>query len=219
MMQHYYFNRLPHFTPIAASYFITIRLHDSLPQVIFHPIKQAYDQELKSILESTYTNEEKAELKDHLKEKYFKNFKSQLDRQYGACFLSRSLIAECVIAKLYQYDKKYYDLCAYTIMPNHIHFLIDTAIQSNYLHDPTEKDIISDYRPLPEIMKLVKGGSSFRCNKILDRKGSFWAPAYFDRIIRNDEHLNNTINYILYNPIKSGIVSAPGEHPYTWIKT
>ncbi|NNF32631.1 MAG: hypothetical protein HKN68_00870 [Saprospiraceae bacterium] len=217
-MKYYYFNRLPHLTPIAASYFITIRLRDSLPQSLFLPIKEAYEEELHSVLKSNHSKADKERLTDDLKEKYFANFESQLDNQYGECHIAKPEIAFKVISKLKQYDKKYYDLYAYTIMPNHVHFLIDTAIQSKYINDPTEKDMVTGYKSLPSIMNLIKGGSSRACNKLLNRKGAFWARDYYDRTIRNDNHWNNTIHYIINNPIKAGITSKPGEHEFTWVK-
>ena len=217
-MQTYYFNRLPHFTPIAASYFITIRLYDSLPQNIFLPIKETHEIELQDILKSNHTKEEKDKLTINLKEKYFSNFESQLDNKYGECYLSQPEIARCVIDKLKQYDGKYYDLYAYTIMPNHVHFLMDTAIQSNYVHDPTDKDMVTGYKSLPEIMNLIKGGTARECNRLLNRKGTFWASAYYDRTIRDERHWKNTVNYIVNNPIKAGITSSPEEHEFTWVK-
>ena len=103
-MQHYYFNRLPHYTPITASYFITIRLYNSLPQKTFQLIKKTYEKEFREILKSDHTIENKEKLIEHLKSKYFTNFESQLDKQYGDCFLSQPKIAECVINKIKQHE-------------------------------------------------------------------------------------------------------------------
>ena len=75
-------------------------------------------------------------------------------------------------------------------MPNHVHVLVE---------------VMGEWT----ISKIVQGWRSFtahEANKILGRTGRFWQPEYFDRYIRNQKHLQDTISYIDGNPDDAGLV-------------
>jgi putative DNA methylase len=46
-------------------------------------------------------------------------------------------------------------------------------------------------------------------NRRLRRNGPFWAPEYFDRYMRDDNHLAATALYIESNPVKVGLCEKP----------
>ena len=52
-----------------------------------------------------------------------KNVEKYLDKGYGKCFLKDPAIAQLVADSLKYHDDSKYDLSAWVIMPNHIHFL------------------------------------------------------------------------------------------------
>ncbi|WP_084683682.1 transposase [Psychromonas hadalis] len=81
-------------------------------------------------------------------------------------------------------DKKDYELCAFAIMPNHVHLLL--------------KPLIS----LPLMMQKMKGKSSKQINELLLLSGSLWARSYYDRAIRSQKHFDVTYQYIKNNPLK-----------------
>ena len=67
-------------------------------------------------------------------------------------------------------------------------------------------------------MQFLKGGSAFSANKVLDRRGyPFWQDESYDRCIRNEKELKNTINYILQNPVKAGLVQGWEDWPFTFL--
>jgi len=43
-------------------------------------------------------------------------------------------------------------------------------------------------------------------NRELNRTGSFWHEESYDRLIRNADELNNTIQYTLNNPVNINLV-------------
>jgi REP-associated tyrosine transposase len=43
------------------------------------------------------------------------------------------------------------------------------------------------------------------------RSGPFWQARAFDRIMRNRREWVETLEYIHWNPVKDGLVAAPGE--------
>ena len=90
-------------------------------------------------------------------------------------------------------DNELYKLMAFCIMPNHVHLLIKPLLE------------------LPVMMKNIKGSSAFQINKLLRKKGIFWANEYFDKLIRDEKHYNVVYNYIKNNP--RNIILAKDELP------
>jgi len=62
---------------------------------------------------------------------------------------------------------------------------------------------------LERILHSWKSYTAKRANEILGQTGVFWQSEYYDRIIRNDEDLERTIEYVLNNPTKAGLVDWP----------
>ena len=44
---------------------------------------------------------------------------------------------------------------------------------------------------------------------------AFWMSDYWDRFIRNEEHFNNTVRYILNNPVKAGLPQGHIAYEFT----
>ncbi|HBD05006.1 TPA: hypothetical protein DCZ32_00945, partial [Candidatus Uhrbacteria bacterium] len=55
------------------------------------------------------------------------------------------------------------------------------------------------HKSLSTMIRWFKGRCSYEINNRTD-SGFVWQPRFYDRIIRNDESLNKTRNYILSNP-------------------
>ena len=69
----------------------------------------------------------------------------------------------------------------------------------------------STYR-VTKILQDLKKYTARKCNKLLNRSGSFWQHESYDHVIRNEEELNKIVEYILNNPVKAKLV----ENPYDW---
>lgn len=150
---------------------------------------------------------------------FFKEYDHQLDAcQYGKCYLKDSEIADIVQKKLHELDGDKYDLITYSIMPNHVHVLIDTMIQLVDEQGLIMNEIPEGYTQLKDIMKLIKGNTAYKSNKALGRQGKFWQKDSFDRYIRDEKELEATINYILQNPVKAGLVEHWWDYPYNYLK-
>ena len=83
-------------------------------------------------------------------------------------------------------------------MPNHVHALIEVWLV-----------------PLGKILQSWKSHTSKEANRILGRKGTFWAEDYFDRYIRDEEHLRRAVRYIENNPVRAGLATAPEDWPWS----
>jgi REP element-mobilizing transposase RayT len=161
--------RLPHFDGGQIWQFITIRLYDSLPQNVLVRFKTELEvRNVESIARETLI----------LIDKY-------LDQGVGSCYLQRPEIAELVENALLFHHGTRYELRAWVVMPNHVHFLV-RPLEGYELH---------------KIIHSIKSFTSHEANKMLGRSGTFWMREYFDRYIRDSEHFAKTVRYIHRNPV------------------
>ena len=93
-------------------------------------------------------------------------------------------------------------IIAWVILPDHFHLL--TENNGNDLSGLTKK------------MKLSYSTNYRKLYKI--KSGRIWQYRFYDHIIRNQEDLNNHIDYIHYNPVKHGFVKNPFRWQYSSIK-
>ncbi len=74
--------------------------------------------------------------------------------------------------------------------------------------DMKQSHLLVQYQELAKVMQKIKGGLSFLINKELQRKGTFWQKDYFDKVIRDERHLETVLKYIKNNAIKAGLSDA-----------
>ena len=121
------------------------------------------------------------------------------DAGHGACHLRRPEIARLVQGALLHFDGRRYRLLAWCVMPNHVHVPIEQG-------------------PGQRLAGIVQSWRSFtakRANRMLGRKGAFWARDYFDRYIRGESHFEAARRYIHENPVKAGLCGAAEDWPWS----
>jgi len=218
-MRTYHESRLPHILPIGATFFVTYRLADALPQSIVKLLEKELTEEIKVL-----KKEGKKDMREQIiraKKRNFGKFDKQLDdKPYGACHLKIPAIADLVKESLMKRDEDWYELIAYCIMPNHVHILIDTSIQLGNKEGKlwTEEELEDKYIQLDKIMKQIKGSSARYINLALNRKGTLWQKDSYDHYVRNEKEWLNILNYILDNPVKAGLVSKWEDWPFSYYK-
>ncbi|MCF7845663.1 MAG: transposase [Candidatus Peribacteraceae bacterium] len=108
-------------------------------------------------------------------------------------------------------------LDAFVIMPNHVHGIIvidnwrggrDVIVETGLKPVSTGKPVHP--KPPPPVRKkyplseIVRGFKTFTARKINQRQNTpgqpFWQRNYYDRIIRDENELNHTREYIWNNP-------------------
>jgi len=199
-----YQNRLPHIAPVGATFFVTFRLADSLPQSIINELKAELEAEVTRLKKEFPGNTKHI---SDARKRNFGKFDHQLDTQpYGACHLKTPEVAEILIKKLEEYNGSLYDLHAFSIMPNHAHILFSMATQVVDGHGDWPNETPGHYVQLDKVMHLIKGGSSYSINKLLGRTGKLWCKDSYDHFVRKEEEWLNIANYILQNPVKAGLV-------------
>ncbi len=177
---------LPHWTKEGAIYHIRIRLADSLPQ---KKLEEWKEERVKIVREA---ERQKRRLSKSEQERldflYSEKVEQWLDTGYGSCWLKRDEIASIVANTLGFFHDDRYRLLVWCIMPNHVHVILQPLT-----HD------------LSEILNSWKKFTAREANKSLGRVGEpFWQREYFDHLIRNQENLEKTIDYVWNNPEAAG---------------
>ncbi|WP_255481936.1 transposase [Cellvibrio sp. KY-GH-1] len=103
--------------------------------------------------------------------------------------------------------RKPFQVDAIVVLPEHIHALITLpAGEDNYS---------SRWRLIKSLytQKLLKKGVPLAANG----RGEYnlWQRRFWEHTIRDDEDMNNHINYIHYNPVKHGLVERAADWPHS----
>jgi putative transposase len=105
---------------------------------------------------------------------------------HGSCVLRRPDCAAVVAEALRHFDSDRVSQIAWVMMPNHVHALF----------------LLSPAWSLEKIILSWKGFTARKINPLLGRKGNFWQRDYFDRLVRDANHLANCVRYIRRNQEK-----------------
>lgn len=118
-----------------------------------------------------------------------------LDQGSGACLLRDSRYAAVVQDMLLRDDGPCYRLIAWCVMPNHVHVVAEQ----------------SEGARLSDVVQTWKSVAAHHINAALGRKGRLWRREYFDRFMRDDAHLSNTIEYVENNPVAASLVTESAQ--------
>jgi REP element-mobilizing transposase RayT len=177
-------NRLPHWSQDDATYFLTFRLADALPESLLRPWREDRDRWRISHPLPWSAEEEAA---------YHRLFSAKidgwLDAGHGSCLLRRQACAQAVIETLQHDELRRVEHHAIAVMPNHVHALFSLISAT----------------ALPALVRTWKGVSARRLNALAQRSGPLWQKDYFDRLIRDEEHFRRCLRYIRNNPAKANL--------------
>ncbi len=171
-----YRRRLPHFHPRDAYLFLTWRLWGTLPaqasSLVFPTAGHAFVAQDRA-----------------------------LDRHCsGPLWLADPRLADLAARAILmgEGERKFYELGAWVVMPNHVHLLILPRV------------------PVPVLMRWMKGSTARSANRILGRTGQpFWQDESWDHYLRNVDQVNRTITYIERNPVSAGLVDSVECWPWS----
>jgi putative transposase len=185
-----YSRNLPHIQPEDGVFFITFRLHGSLPFEVI----QDYRFEIELLKNKSQYN---SSLQSFIIfDKYLDNAKTEIN------YLKNKEIAKIVKDAIHFLDNKDYKLICYCIMPTHVHIIL-----------------YNTKRPLFRILQTLKRFTAKECNKILNLQGSFWQKESYDNLIENEIELEVKIDYVLQNPVKAGLVKKWDDWEFSWCKS
>jgi putative transposase len=187
---------MPHWRQPGATYFVTFRLGDSLPQAKLRElegIRREWDRQHPP----PHSEAAMQQLAKHLAS----YTEAWLDQGFGSCLLRQESLRMHAISAMHHFDEDRYELDAYVVMPNHVHAII--------------RPLQWREQPLEFILKSWKQFSSTQIHRDIGGEGALWQEESYDRIIRDEEHLYRCLQYINLNPTKAKL--AP--HEFTlWIR-
>jgi putative transposase len=184
-----YQRNLPHWRQPGATYFLTFRLGDSVPEEVIAAVqRERHDWE--QLLDEDRSKHGE-NLPQRLMEDYqaflvqtYRRLEKVMDAGHGSCVLGEPRTREIVSEAMLCFHRARYEMHGFVVMPNHAHLCV---------------------RPLGdwELEKLLHSWKSFTAteiNKRLGRTGTLWQEDSWDRIVRDDAHWFRAMRYILRNP-------------------
>jgi len=92
------------------------------------------------------------------------------------------------------------DLMVICVMPDHIHLLL-APISENLIN------LIGRWKAYTTHLIWKEGYG-----------GKVWQRSFYDHALRKDEDLLKVAEYIVYNPVRKGLVEDWRDYPYSWHK-
>lgn len=185
-----YYLHLPHWRQQGATYFVTFRLADALPQQKLSLLKH-----IRAEWERTHPHPRSEDDWKEYARDATNSAERWLDEGYGACQFMQQRWSDELRDRLHHFHDQRYFLSCWAIMPNHCHVVIR----------PQEEFQLED------LFGAIKGVSARNINRATGRKGCLWEAECYDRIIRDEEHLWRVIQYIGDNPRRAGL-----HHQASW---
>jgi len=173
---------LPHWELEGATYSIIYRLHDSLPLHVLQQLWRERESMKRQSANLTVIQRIKIE------EAFAIRLDDELHVNRGACHLRNPRLADRIAENLQHFNERRYSLYAWCVMPNHVHVVV-RPFQGEHLD---------------QILHSWKSYTSHVASSIVGTT-KFWAREYFDRMIRDERHLVDAIEYVRGNPAKAGL--------------
>jgi REP element-mobilizing transposase RayT len=202
-----YRKNLPHVQPPGATLFVTGRLAGSLPRPVVAALKAEAEQVERAIL-ATAPAAKQGRLLYRAQRQAFGRLDALLDAaETGPTWLKRAEIANMVMESVHFLNGSCYDLDVFCIMSNHMHLVFTPLLDDD-----------GQYVALSRIMHSLKRHTAGEANGILGREGQFWQHESYDHVVRDEQELDRIRRYVLYNPVRAGLVDDPQDWPYSWAK-
>lgn len=176
--------KLPHWNQEDIYVFLNFRLGDSLPQQKLNQLKSE-----RNIWMLSHPQPWSQQTENEFHRKFSHRIEQWVDKGYGCCFFRNSFPTSILVATMLHDDGIKYELVAYVVMPNHVHALVR---------------MFENIR-VETLMQEWKSISSHKLKKQFGSEWCDWMENYFDRAIRDENHLNNVISYIYKNYCRGGI--------------
>jgi len=115
-----------------------------------------------------------------------------------------------------------YKILAYVVMPDHFHWTIWPSSGDFDRFAAEERERSGKYADEPGLYYLSKIMEDLKkhvANTIGKRLGlrrlSVWQAGFFGEPIRDHDSFVRAVEYVHNNPVVAGLVTHPGEHPYS----
>src|SRR5881394_4470024 len=183
---------LPHWEQDHATYFVTFRLADSLPNDFVDQVQRQRRRIAAAQNAGTATQADLADLR-----KLLRKTERSLDAGRGDAFMMNPCVAKIVFESVIHLNDHRYRLYAACVMPNHVHVVFSPIATCT----------------LASILHSWKSHTAHEANLVLRRHGHFWQHEYFDHLVRNGESFARIVRYVAENPDRAGLHNWPWVWP------
>jgi putative transposase len=136
-------------------------------------------------------------------------------RHQGEPFTNPTLANAIVEALLWRKQHHNWILYCYTLMPDHLHFVVRLPAHQIRHFNAGARGIV------PEgILDQVGSFKKYTTAQIWWNQGGtgrLWQKSSYDRVIRYNQSVDPVVQYILNNPVRKGLVKRWDEYPYSSI--
>lgn len=125
-------------------------------------------------------------------------------------FTSPENIATLREAFRYVLNRHLFEIDACAVLPDHIHTI--WTLPENDHDYPTRLRLLKSrftYKLESKPQQMVSPSRKMK------QEQAVWQRRYWEHLIRDEDDFRHHIEYIHYNPVKHGLVSAPSEWPYS----
>ncbi len=216
-------------------FFITLRLHDALPESFGLNLGlQYYQWQVKLAQNADHSN-----LLRQIQKRLFVRFDDALDLQkYGHGHFCEPSLAQIVSDEIRRGDGSDYVLWNYSILPNHVHVMLELP-GSSPIHLPQAAFDVFEYKPLRDWVRKIQNATEAPLKQALQNlsrsldpdifqrhsakgketiEGTFWHPRTFDFRVSDEAEFEKIKQYMLQNSVKAGLVEHGEEWPYRYCR-
>jgi putative transposase len=187
---------LPHWLVADRPYFVTLRLDGTLPRDVVAELEHERQEFLA-------TSGVDGEGWTELQRRQFARIETILDAlSPDRAWLAQPDIARLVLQNLTWLEQRGWQIHAAVVMSNHLH-----AVMRN--GDGRNGHLIED-------LGHYKSYTGDQANRLLGRKGPFWAREDFDHWCRDEAKVIGACRYTCRNPVAAGLVTSWRDWP--WVR-
>ena len=186
---------LPHWLVADHAYFVTIRLAGTVPTSVLTELQAERD----ALAQASANEESMTEL---ARRQFLRVERCLHSVDNHRAWLTRPGVPELVLQNLeWLATQRGWQPYAATVMATHVHLLLrnNEGRSAHLLED------IGNY----------KSYVAAQANRLLGRKGHFWAREGFDHWCRDEAKVVGAARYICMNPVKAGLAAAWTDWPWT----
>jgi putative transposase len=217
-------------------FFVTIRLHDALPDSFCQNLGlQYYTKQVK------FAPQADCEAQLHLaRKRLFARFDQTLDLgKQGLSYFREPALAQILAAEILGHNGFAYDLFAYSILPNHAHLLFQ-------LNAPVPDELALDglqnlrFPPLRDIINKIQSNTALPLKKAVQSlnshhdpstfqkhspkggvllDGKIWHESSFDFQIKDAAEFEKVARFMLLNPVAAELVADWSNWPFSFVKS
>ncbi len=95
------------------------------------------------------------------------------------------------------HERGHVDSLAFVVMPDHLHWLFE-------LRSGTLSGLVRD----------LKAFSARAINAHFSMAGRLWQAGFHDHALRREEDLRSAARYVVFNPVRAGLVERVADYPH-----